>query len=111
MIRRPPRYTRTYTLFPYTTLFRSPVAGGLPPAAARRVRLLRRDAAAFRGGHRLSAPPSLPQRPLRDHDAWRAALFGRRPSVAAGQPAAERHGLSGHAADPGSRRTPGKAMN
>src|SRR3546814_2629687 len=27
MIRRPPRSTRTYTLFPYTTLFRSP----LPP--------------------------------------------------------------------------------
>src|SRR3546814_6974192 len=27
MIRRPPRSTRTYTLFPYTTLFRS-----LPPA-------------------------------------------------------------------------------
>src|SRR3546814_3035738 len=25
MIRRPPRYTRTDTLFPYTTLFRSPV--------------------------------------------------------------------------------------
>src|SRR3546814_8417526 len=24
MIRRPPRSTRTYTLFPYTTLFRSP---------------------------------------------------------------------------------------
>src|SRR3546814_17251044 len=24
MIRRPPRATRTYTLFPYTTLFRSP---------------------------------------------------------------------------------------
>src|SRR3546814_15426304 len=24
MIRRPPRYTRTDTLFPYTTLFRSP---------------------------------------------------------------------------------------
>src|SRR3546814_5738875 len=29
MIRRPPRSTRTDTLFPYTTLFRS----GLPPAA------------------------------------------------------------------------------
>src|SRR3546814_13513727 len=28
MIRRPPRSTRTYTLFPYTTLFRSPGAGG-----------------------------------------------------------------------------------
>src|SRR3546814_17057476 len=26
MIRRPPRSTRTYTLFPYTTLFRSPVS-------------------------------------------------------------------------------------
>src|SRR3546814_15809904 len=25
MIRRPPRSTRTYTLFPYPTLFRSPV--------------------------------------------------------------------------------------
>src|SRR3546814_12833449 len=29
MIRRPPRSTRTDTLFPYTTLFRSGVAGGL----------------------------------------------------------------------------------
>src|SRR3546814_3795868 len=27
MIRRPPRSTRTDTLFPYTTLFRSPVVG------------------------------------------------------------------------------------
>src|SRR3546814_3365220 len=27
MIRRPPRSTRTDTLFPYTTLFRSPIAG------------------------------------------------------------------------------------
>src|SRR3546814_3944738 len=30
MIRRPPRSTRTDTLFPYTTLFRSP-GSGLPP--------------------------------------------------------------------------------
>src|SRR3546814_8464921 len=29
MIRRPPRSTRTDTLFPYTTLFRSPDAGDL----------------------------------------------------------------------------------
>src|SRR3546814_10825971 len=28
MIRRPPRSTRTDTLFPYTTLFRSPGSGG-----------------------------------------------------------------------------------
>src|SRR3546814_4430716 len=32
MIRRPPRYTRTYTLFPYPTLFRSrrPAPAGEP---------------------------------------------------------------------------------
>src|SRR3546814_6778213 len=30
MIRRPPRSTRTYTLFPYTTLFRSPVGRQQP---------------------------------------------------------------------------------
>src|SRR3546814_15087011 len=34
MIRRPPRSTRTDTLFPYTTLFRS--AGGPEPAARSR---------------------------------------------------------------------------
>src|SRR3546814_8808891 len=31
MIRRPPRSTRTDTLFPYTTLFRSRAAAGCPP--------------------------------------------------------------------------------
>src|SRR3546814_16645603 len=30
MIRRPPRSTRTDTLFPYTTLFRSPLLSGKP---------------------------------------------------------------------------------
>src|SRR3546814_12636951 len=30
MIRRPPRSTRTDTLFPYTTLFRSPLPGQQP---------------------------------------------------------------------------------
>src|SRR3546814_11465731 len=33
MIRRPPRSTRTDTLFPYTTLFRSGFAGGGEPIA------------------------------------------------------------------------------
>src|SRR3546814_14040173 len=35
MIRRPPRSTRTDTLFPYTTLFRSPllISGSLVPSA------------------------------------------------------------------------------
>src|SRR3546814_18068213 len=31
MIRRPPRYTRTDTLFPYTTLFRSPLPAAVLP--------------------------------------------------------------------------------
>src|SRR3546814_1516172 len=33
MIRRPPRSTRTDTLFPYTTLFRSPAASPAPAPA------------------------------------------------------------------------------
>src|SRR3546814_6684747 len=33
MIRRPPRSTRTGTLFPYTTLFRSPAVEALPADA------------------------------------------------------------------------------
>src|SRR3546814_15407538 len=51
MIRRPPRSTRTDTLFPYTTLFRS--AGhldrrqGLPAARDDRARAGREDIAAF----------------------------------------------------------------
>src|SRR3546814_3741348 len=36
MIRRPPRSTRTDTLFPYTTLFRSDDPGRLDSAAGRR---------------------------------------------------------------------------
>src|SRR3546814_8161030 len=48
MIRRPPSSTRTDTLFPYTTLFRSPRA---PPAAAGRT-LRSRLAAALRRGVR-----------------------------------------------------------
>src|SRR3546814_20679993 len=35
MIRRPPRSTRTDTLFPYTTLFRSQVVGSSPCPTAR----------------------------------------------------------------------------
>src|SRR3546814_8939780 len=41
MIRRPPRSTRTYTLFPYTTLFRSPdrPAGAVDGADAEALQL------------------------------------------------------------------------
>src|SRR3546814_20970453 len=44
MIRRPPRSTRTDTLFPYTTLFRSPRAAAPPRGSAAGHR---RPAAAF----------------------------------------------------------------
>src|SRR3546814_8147151 len=56
MIRRPPRSTRTYTLFPYTTLFRSADIvigfypetatygrGPVPPIASHRIRGSRLD--------------------------------------------------------------------
>src|SRR3546814_6763643 len=47
MIRRPPRSTRTDTLFPYTTLFRSPFphGGGGDDAAAAAGRARLRDSA------------------------------------------------------------------
>src|SRR3546814_16296798 len=50
MIRRPPRSTRTDTLFPYTTLFRSALRPS-GPAFQHRV-VLRGDLRAFVGGHR-----------------------------------------------------------
>src|SRR3546814_11550810 len=42
MIRRPPRSTRTDTLFPYTTLFRSHASQGRPNLRTLRPRALRR---------------------------------------------------------------------
>src|SRR3546814_3987993 len=56
MIRRPPRSTRTDTLFPYTTLFRS-----CRPAA--------------RGGR--TAPDRPPDRDLHAHDRGRIRRLGR----------------------------------
>src|SRR3546814_5976231 len=49
MIRRPPRSTRTDTLFPYTTLFRSRGRGG--------------DRRRCRGGRRRRRVPGVPPRP------------------------------------------------
>src|SRR3546814_20297717 len=52
MIRRPPRSTRTYTLFPYTTLFRSEARLRRParPLPARRRARLRRPGGGGLGG-------------------------------------------------------------
>src|SRR3546814_3804095 len=62
MIRRPPRSTRTDTLFPYTTLFRSlRPAGGDP--AQRRLPDLRRAVRPLRAQRRAGArPPGAGQR-------------------------------------------------
>src|SRR3546814_4665337 len=74
MTRRPPRSTRTDTLFPYTTLFRS-------PPAARRVsecglRLGGRHLPLLRGGagHRIADH----RRPRRPRRAERRVMSGRR---------------------------------
>src|SRR3546814_3312217 len=58
MIRRPPRSTRTDTLFPYTTLFRSherAVDGGAARAPARPPGALRGIQPAPRPGHEVRA--------------------------------------------------------
>src|SRR3546814_10675442 len=70
MIRRPPRSTRTDTLFPYTTLFRSPRAIGVAlvlaqilhqaaaeAAADHGVGQLQRDVVRVGGGNRRPAQP------------------------------------------------------
>src|SRR3546814_11883029 len=80
MIRRPPRSTRTDTLFPYTTPFRSDDDGGREVAAER--------AAGKWLEHGLTPPPA--HRRCRRPDAWRAAA---RPA-AAGLRAAAGNGRS-----------------
>src|SRR3546814_13742623 len=63
MIRRPPRSTRTDTLFPYTTLFRS-VRAGQGRRACRRGELEgRQGRAAHRAERILSATPDTPAAP------------------------------------------------
>src|SRR3546814_5504429 len=54
MIRRPPRSTRTDTLFPYTTLFRS-AAGGAGELVAQLLRARSAGAEVGDGGERLGA--------------------------------------------------------
>src|SRR3546814_4285399 len=50
MIRRPPRSTRTDTLFPYTTLFRSPV-GRIEPSAREGINIRQEAVAAGAPAH------------------------------------------------------------
>src|SRR3546814_15038002 len=56
MIRRPPRSTRTDTLFPYTTLFRSStLVGGIPPGKPETALPAWRDRDGVWRFHRLAA--------------------------------------------------------
>src|SRR3546814_9694610 len=50
MIRRPPRSTRTYTLFPYTTLFRSARAAAIAADWRANRRAATGDAGSIRSG-------------------------------------------------------------
>src|SRR3546814_3743018 len=70
MIRRPPRSTRTDTLFPYTTLFRSCHAPRTEP----------RRASARASGHRVSALDGI------SHASWRTARYEHRASQGSDQP-------------------------
>src|SRR3546814_11346571 len=79
MIRRPPRSTRTDTLFPYTTLFRSgvPLHGRLrrtlPAMPPRRARRLRR--ARFRPAAKRGAGADGPQRRSEEHTSELQSLM------------------------------------
>src|SRR3546814_8118551 len=67
MIRRPPRSTRTDTLFPYTTLFRSPAWAAIGSCI--------RNPVTFRAGcDRFRNSAGTVVRPETDHSGWESAL-------------------------------------
>src|SRR6059058_267577 len=71
MIRRPPRSTRRYTLFPYTTLFRSGVARALDGGRRRPAARAARRARPGGGGYR----------PIGELPAGRPGPCARRPGA------------------------------
>src|SRR3546814_1812552 len=77
MIRRPPRSTRTDTLFPYTTLFRSPVSDAEGAFLAEAADQIRVDA--FDARFALFAPP---RHPFGDRPAGRGIHFHNGMAVA-----------------------------
>src|SRR3546814_19530008 len=91
MIRRPPRSTRTDTLFPYTTLFRS--ASRHPRERGLMDLELTPDQLVFRDEARAWLAENVPAEPLpsmdtaegwQAHRAWEATLSAARWSVASG---------------------------
>src|SRR3546814_19623947 len=63
MIRRPPRSTRTDTLFPYTTLFRSASETSEAAIEAASLSELNNSAAPKRSQKKFFTPPAIPERP------------------------------------------------
>src|SRR3546814_4492555 len=82
MIRRPPRSTRTDTLFPYTTLFRSSAAAG---TVTGEVRAIHQAAAGIR--------PALPVRRYRRGKPLPEAHQGQAAAALYGRPEHHRPGL------------------
>src|SRR3546814_3761476 len=82
MIRRPPRSTRTDTLFPYTTLFRSP-RGAARYAAAGRARV---EGILPRLSGRSRDPPFAPVR-----GGWRLRRAGAAQGHPVPEPRSEEH--------------------
>src|SRR3546814_8192741 len=73
MIRRPPRSTRTDTLFPYTTLFRS------APTLPQGQKIMAQTKAGLTDRERLPAPPALRQAVASQEDAlglFQSSPFG-----------------------------------
>src|SRR3546814_8151801 len=99
-IRRPPRSTRTDTLFPYTTLFRSAAAGvDRSPAAPRAAAHPRLRTGAGAGEATRPRPtPAAAARHVAARACHRAAVGARRRATQA-QPARRVLGRAGHEVD------------
>src|SRR3546814_13008511 len=89
MIRRPPRSTRTDTLFPYTTLFRSPRRHHARPCPAAPSRLAHQ-------GRRRTPPRSRARAPHRPLPRCRHGRRPRRPPLSTTRPEASRRRLPRH---------------
>src|SRR3546814_12436433 len=105
MIRRPPRSTRTDTLFPYTTLFRSPRP---PPGHAGRhprpvLLPARRDRCAGQGSGTAAPPPRVGPGAGAEAPARRALGSCLRPPPAARPSVVQGNSVS-ERVDPGCRR-------
>src|SRR3546814_12512048 len=100
MIRRPPRSTRTDTLFPYTTLFRSKDRGGDAAHAEFRSQVAERDqgSSVFHGSAPWHGHPRLATREYRGNGQEAGA--GTAGLIHLWQRSAHNHGTFGHSKAP-----------